>query len=133
MWVFWNHRYGPEDPMRSQRPAPPIEVTILRVADRFGGTIDGALRQLGYPPPTPRELRRTTLMVIDAASAEALLQRSEAALKAETAVEMTTDEGVWFKQLMRYGMGCPGCGGLPGEHHADGCPNDPGEPGPESE
>lgn len=122
--MFWNHRHGIDDPMRAQRPAPPMEVTILRVADRFGGTVDGALRQLGYAPPTPREMRRITMMVIDAASAESLLARSEAALKSESEVEMTADEGRWFKQLMRYGMGCPGCGGLPGEYHADGCPND---------
>ena len=119
--------------MRKARPPAPPEVTILRIADRFGGTIDGALRQLGYPPPTPRELRRITLMVVDAASAEALLAKSEAALKADKAPEMTTEEGEWFERLMRYGMGCPGCGGMPGEHHADGCPNDPGEPEPGGE
>lgn len=115
--------------MRGQRPPAPIEVTVLRIADRFGGTVDGALRQLGYPPPAPRELRRITLMAVDAASAEALLAKSEASIKQEREVEMTVDEGRWFKQLMRYGMGCPGCGGLPGEHHADGCPEDRGEPG----
>jgi hypothetical protein len=81
----------------------PPEVTILRIADRFGGTIDGALRQLGYPPLAPRELRAITLQVVDAASAEALLARWERAQTAGEAVEMTAEEGRWFNELLRLG------------------------------
>ena len=98
---------------------------MLRVVDRFGGSIDGALRQLGYPPLTPRELRGLTMRVADVASAEALYHRWESAQRAGKAVEMTTDEARWFEELLNLGYACPGCGQLPGSHHLDGCPCDP--------
>ena len=67
-----------------------------------------------------------TLHAAEAASAEALLQRWERSEKSGEAVEMTSEEARWFNEILRLAYACPGCGGMPGEYHADGCPCDAG-------
>jgi len=87
--------------------------------------VDGALRHLGFPPPSPRELKSITLAVTDAAAGEELFRRWETAAKKGEAPDFTEDETIWFQELLNYGAACPGCGGLPGTFHEDGCPEDP--------
>lgn len=98
---------------------------MLRVADRFGCGVDGALRHLGFPPPTPRQLRAITLRVAEVAGAEDLYRRWEVSAKKNEQPEFTADEMMRFQELLDHMAACPGCGGMPGECHADGCPADP--------
>lgn len=94
------------------------------MADRFGGTVDGAIRQLGYEQPTPRELRRVTLACGEIASAESILAEVERAMEAQKPPDLTPDQAAFFKDLQRLAFSCEGCDGLPGEEHAPGCPYD---------
>jgi hypothetical protein len=96
---------------------------ILRVADRFGTGIDGAMHHLGYPPPSPRQLRQWTLWCMDAALAEGLYHKWQS--KPEKP-DFTPDEARWFKtEITDAAWACPGCGQMPGTFHLDGCPDDP--------
>lgn len=121
---MWYATHPDGDPDRFKRPAPPLEVTVGRVASRFGGTVDGALRQLGYPPPRPRELRQMTLACAEAMTAEDLLDAYERATDAGKAPEFSPEQARFFQELGRLAHACPGCYGLPGEDHKPGCPLD---------
>jgi hypothetical protein len=116
--------WAPDDPRQKERPTAPPEVMLLRVAERFGVGVDGAMHHLGYPPPTPRTLRQWTLWTMDVAVAEGLYQKWQAK---PDSPGFTPDEGRWFqREILDRAFACPGCGVAPGTLHRDGCPEDVG-------
>lgn len=114
--------WAPDDPRQRQRPPAPPEAAILRVAERFGVGVEGAMRHLAYPPQSPRQLRQATLWCVDLAHAEDLYHRWQ---RNPDKPDFTPDEARWFKtEVLDAAYACPGCGQLPGTCHLDGCPDD---------
>lgn len=98
----------------------------MRVAGYFNCGVDGALRHLGYPPPSPRELARITYWVTDVAMAEDLYRRWQNQDK-DKGPDITPEEGKWFEEFTLLASACEGCWQMPGQRHLDGCPLDTGE------